>query len=312
MSPQLNLVRLRGTSSVTKRRLELDLEEEIICIPECDLTAVSERFERTLIGRVLHQGGRSIEALISLLPRERIWNVEGRARGTNLGNGRFQFDFDKEEDLNMVLKKRMCHINHWIFALERWEPFTSENFPNTIPFWIKVTGVPVHFWNDKTFEEIPKALGKKMDIDSKNARLQVSIDADRPLQFNRRIGFPNGDTGKVSFEYEGLNRYCFACNRNSHDVYSCAEISEEERESLVKELREQNVAAAQNHHTQLGLPPIPATTRDLDFQRDKVQQDLPLDTNILVHPAVKKEPKSRRTTGLQGDMRSALPEQRTC
>ncbi|WZZ78944.1 hypothetical protein YC2023_099516 [Brassica napus] len=124
-----------------------------------------------------------------------------------------------------------------------------------------------------------------MDIDSKNARLQVSIDADRPLQFNRRIGFPNGDTGKVSFEYEGLNRYCFACNRNSHDVYSCAEISEEERESLVKELREQNVASAQNHHTQLGLPPIPATTRDLDLQREKLQQDLPLDTNILVHPA---------------------------
>ena len=90
---------------MAKRRLELDLEEEIIRIPECDLTEVSERFKRTLIGRVLHNGGRSIEAMISMLPRARIWNVQGRARGTNLGNGRFQFDFDKEEDLNMVLNK---------------------------------------------------------------------------------------------------------------------------------------------------------------------------------------------------------------
>lgn len=136
--------------------------------------------------------------MISLLPRARIWNVEGRAQGTNLGNGRFQFDFDKEEDLNMVLNKHMCHINQWIFALERSEPFTSENFPNTIPFWIKVTGVPVHFWNDKTFKEISKALGRIMALDAKNAHLQVSVDADKPLQFNRRIGFPNGDIGKVS------------------------------------------------------------------------------------------------------------------
>ncbi|KAF8112879.1 hypothetical protein N665_0059s0017 [Sinapis alba] len=64
--------------------------------------------------------------MITLLPRARIWNVEGRARGTNLGNGRFQFDFDKEEDMLMVLNKRPCHFNHWIFALERWEPSTSE------------------------------------------------------------------------------------------------------------------------------------------------------------------------------------------
>ncbi|KAL0657150.1 hypothetical protein Bca4012_077734 [Brassica carinata] len=239
---------------MAKRRLELDLEEEIIRIPECDLTEVSERFKLTLIGRVLHNGGRSIEAMISLLPRARIWNVEGRARGTNLGNGRFQFDFDKEEDLNMVLNKRPCHINQWIFALERWEPFTSDNFSNTIPFWIKVTGVPVHFWNDKTFEEISKALGKKMTLDAKNARLQVSIDAEKPLQFNRRIGFPNGDIGRVSFEYEGLNRYCFACNRISHDVYSCSEISEKERERFVKELREQNAVASQIHQ-ELAPPP---------------------------------------------------------
>ncbi|KAL0657586.1 hypothetical protein Bca4012_078171 [Brassica carinata] len=56
------------------------------------------------------------------------------------------------------------------------------------------------------------------------------------------------------FEYEGLNRYCFACNRISHDVYSCSKISEEERERFVKELREQNAVASQNHQ-QLAPPP---------------------------------------------------------
>lgn len=171
------MIRKGGSSSPVRRHLDLEKEDEIIQIPACDISVAKELFKRTLIGRVLHRGGRSVEAVLALLPRARIWNVEGRVHGVNLGNGRFQFDFDREEDLLMVLNKRPCHFNHWIFALERWEPFTSENFPNTIPFWIKVTGVPVHFWNDQTFGEIAKAVGKKGAIDATNARLQVSVDA---------------------------------------------------------------------------------------------------------------------------------------
>ncbi|CAF2105396.1 unnamed protein product [Brassica oleracea var. botrytis] len=246
MVPQASLIQCGGSSSAINRRLDLEVEDEIIRIPACDLNTVAERFKRTLIGRVLHQGGCSAEALIALLPRAQIWNVEGIVRGVNLGNGRFQFDFDKEEDLVMVINKRPCHFNHWIFALERWEPFTSDNFPNTILFWIKVTGVHVHYWNDETFEEIAKALGKRVTIDATNARLQVSIDADRPLQFERRVGFPNGDVGKVSLEYEGLVRYCFACKRIDHDVYSCTECSQEERDQKIKELREQNKLGLQS------------------------------------------------------------------
>ncbi|KAG2281123.1 hypothetical protein Bca52824_052343 [Brassica carinata] len=140
----------------------------------------------------------------------------------------------------MVLNKRPCHFNHWIFALERWEPSTSDNFPNTVPFWVKVTGVPVHYWNDQTFDEIAKALGKRLTLDATNARLQVSIDAEKPLQFERRVGFPNGDIGKVSLEYEGLSRHCFGCRRITHDIYSCPELSTEEREQKIKEFRELN------------------------------------------------------------------------
>lgn len=154
MSQSYLIVRKGGPSSDAHR--ENASEDDIIRIPECDINEVKERFRLTLIGRVFHPRGRSIEAMINLLPRPRIWNVEGRVRGLNLGNGRFRFDFDNESDLQMVLNKRLCHFNQWSFALERWEPFTSEDFPNTIPFWIGVTGVPVHFWNDETFTEIAK------------------------------------------------------------------------------------------------------------------------------------------------------------
>lgn len=183
---QSSLLLRKGGSSAGDRHA-LQVEDDIIRIPECDLNDVKERFRLTLIGRVFHTRGRSIDALINLLPRPRIWNVEGRVRGLNLGNGRFQFDFDNEVDLQMVLNKRPCHFNQWRFALERWEPFTSETFPSTILFWINVTGVPVHFRNNNIFTEIANALGNKLLVDDKKARIQVSIDADKPLQFERRI-----------------------------------------------------------------------------------------------------------------------------
>ncbi|KAG2242759.1 hypothetical protein Bca52824_095401 [Brassica carinata] len=75
MNTPTDLMCREGSSSQAKRRL--DLVEEIIKISDCDMAVMAERFKLTLIGRVLHRGSRSIEALISQLPRPRIWNVEG-------------------------------------------------------------------------------------------------------------------------------------------------------------------------------------------------------------------------------------------
>lgn len=238
MSQSSLIVRKGGPLSGARHTL--NSEDDIIRIPDCDINDAKERFRLTLIGRVFHLRGRSTDALINLFPRPRIWNVEGKVHGLNLGNGCFQFDFDNEADLTMVLNKRPCHFNQWSFSLEKWELFTSEDFPNTIPFWINVTGVPVHYWNDKTFTEIANALGKKILIDSKRARIQVSIKADQPLQFERRIGFPNGDVGRVFFTYEGLHSYCFTCNLISHDENTCPELTPAEREIKRKQRAESN------------------------------------------------------------------------
>ncbi|CAN6892499.1 uncharacterized protein LOC106422432 [Brassica napus] len=240
MAQSSMIVRNGGSSNV---RRKLESEDEIIQILDCDLNVVTKRFRVTLIGRVFNLQGRSIDALIHLLPRNRIWNVEGRVRGLNLGNGRFQFDFDNETYLLSVLNKRLCHFNQWSFALERWEPFTSESFPNTIPFWISVTGVPVHFWNDQTFIAISKPLETWTSLDSKRARIQVSVNVDKPLQFERRIEFPNGDIGRIFFSYEGLHRYCFTCHMISHDENACPQLTPEERELKQQQRAELNAQA---------------------------------------------------------------------
>ncbi|KAH0873705.1 hypothetical protein HID58_071067, partial [Brassica napus] len=70
--------------------------------------------------------------------------------------------------------------------------------------------------------------------------LEFSIDADKPLQFERRIGFPSGDIGKVTLTYDGLQRYCFTCNLISHDENTCPLLAPEERE-LKRKLRLENL-----------------------------------------------------------------------
>ncbi|CAA7023628.1 unnamed protein product [Microthlaspi erraticum] len=185
---------VKGSPSAAHKRLVVD--DEIIQIPDCDLTAVTEQFKQTLIGRTFNREGRSIDALISLLPKPKIWDVEGRTQGINLGNGRFQFDFDHVDDMNKVLAKRTL-----------------------------------------------TALGTVTNIDAKRAKFQVSLNADKPLQFERKVGFPNGDIASVTLTYEGLQRHCFTCKLLSHGEASCPELTEEQHEEKkrlrLEELRQE-------------------------------------------------------------------------
>lgn len=171
-----------------------------------------------------------MEALLKHMPRRRIWDVEGRVRGTNLGNNKFLFDFDMEEDLEKVLQKRPCHFNRWSFALEKWTPTINEEFPNLIPFWANVVGVPIHYRKQETFESVGKALGVFDKADVEGSKVRVFVNGDRPLKFECKVGFDNGDVAKVSIQYEDLYRYCFSCKRISHEEGTCPELNDDQRE----------------------------------------------------------------------------------
>lgn len=135
----------------TQDRKRSRLEDGIIKVPEFDYTDLIEKYKLSLVGRMFHQDGRSVDALIKHMPKRRIWDVEGRVKGINLGNNRFQFDFEKEEDLQKVLLRRPCHFNKWTFSLERWAPTIKEDFPNSMLLWVTITGVPSHYKKDESY-----------------------------------------------------------------------------------------------------------------------------------------------------------------
>lgn len=63
---------------------EHEEEDDVVILPKVDNSALLSCLLLSLVGRMFHQGGRSIEALVSLLPKEHIWDVEGRVRGESL------------------------------------------------------------------------------------------------------------------------------------------------------------------------------------------------------------------------------------
>lgn len=79
-----------------------------------------------------------------------------------LGNSRFQFDFNYEDDLQKVLNKRPCHFNYWSFRVETscWWYFSKYN-----ELWISVKGIPTHFWLNEIYKEIGRKLGAVGAID---------------------------------------------------------------------------------------------------------------------------------------------------
>ncbi|KAG2312945.1 hypothetical protein Bca52824_024502 [Brassica carinata] len=81
-----------------------------ISVPRFDNFAIIANYARTLIGRFMNPSKQNMKMMLFMLPR--IWQVEGRVVGTDLGLGRFQFAFDQEEDIIEVLRMEPFHFDN--------------------------------------------------------------------------------------------------------------------------------------------------------------------------------------------------------
>lgn len=84
--------------------------------PDFDFSDLVKENSKTLIGRVLNHREQQVEQLLVELPKK--WILRGKALGADLENGRFQFRFDREEDLLGVLLSRPYQHNNWMVILE--------------------------------------------------------------------------------------------------------------------------------------------------------------------------------------------------
>lgn len=192
-----------------------------IKVPCVDNSALIKENALTLIGRVTNPKEQRIWALIPALPHK--WHLQGRATGSDLGNGCFQFRFEREDDLQRVLDNRPYHFAYWMVIIQKWEPIISASFPSQIPFWIRIKGLPLHFWIEEMICNIGKDLGTIQDheLTKTTARVRVLVDGLKPLTKEAIVEFDSEEESIIYLEYEKLENHCSRCYLMSHLKKDC-------------------------------------------------------------------------------------------
>ncbi|RIA04397.1 hypothetical protein BRARA_K01366, partial [Brassica rapa] len=195
-----------------------------ISVPHFNNSDLIKGYSKTLIGRCMNPAEQNVKFLVGTLPK--IWGLEEKVVGTDLGLGRFQFDFDAEEDIETVLKMQPFHFDYWMISLVRWQPRKSKNYPSEITFWIKVLGVPLEFWEAPTFRSIGDAIGVTKEVDLDYGRIQVVVDGYKELTFETTVDFKGGEyyeeeEAPVFLRYEKLFGYCKTCFSLCHKMEKC-------------------------------------------------------------------------------------------
>ncbi|WZZ17525.1 hypothetical protein YC2023_110614 [Brassica napus] len=193
-------------------------------VPHFDNSALIKTYARTLIGRCMNPAEQEMPALLQNIPK--IWKLEDRVVGTDLGHGKFQFDFQTEEEIEAVLKLQPYHFDYWMLAIARWQPRKSQLFPSEIPFWVRVRGVPMEFKTLPTFESIGGALGRLISVDLELSRVHVVVDGFQQLCLETTVDFKggefyDGEEVTITLRYEKLFGFCSICASLCHKDEKC-------------------------------------------------------------------------------------------
>lgn len=190
-----------------------------IPIPASNNSDLIEQNKLSLIGRVTNPAAQNTRALVEFFLQH--WHVSGSITGRDLGPQLFQFFFESEKDLQSILNKAPYHFKRWMILLQRWEPVVSDSFPSTISFWIRIHGIPLHYWTEGALHAIGSELGLVVTKEVNKGRIRVLINGLRPLEKRLEISLPSGEIKEVEVEYEQLDKHCFSCSSLSHDQDHC-------------------------------------------------------------------------------------------
>ncbi|KAJ4881843.1 Uncharacterized protein Rs2_38898 [Raphanus sativus] len=116
-----------------------------------------------------------------------------------------------------------------MLLLQRWEPINSNKFPNLIPFWITVHGLPLHHWTLGALHAIGKELGPILSEDVPKGRIRVHINGLKCLEMQLPVQLDSGEIMQVDLEYEKLEKHCFLCYSLCHEMENCPKNSQVEK-----------------------------------------------------------------------------------
>ncbi|KAL1225017.1 hypothetical protein V5N11_002796 [Cardamine amara subsp. amara] len=165
--------------------------------------------------------------MIEAMPK--VWRIIGRVRGIALYRDRFQFVFQREEDLQTVLEDRRWSYNHWTMVLERWIASSPASFLTSLEVWVRIRNIPMNHYTTKTMDMLGSAIGHVEEIayDPKVSqttdfvRARITFDIANPERSTKNLNLPTGEVVVINYEYEKLRKQCFHCHRLTHEKFGC-------------------------------------------------------------------------------------------
>ncbi|KAL9431996.1 hypothetical protein AB3S75_027078 [Citrus x aurantiifolia] len=172
-----------------------------------------------LLGRMI-----GYKALSSRL--EILWPNIGGYFVIDLDNRYFLVKFRKEDDADFVLTQGPWLVAGHYLTVQLWSPhFDSSNEKiDKITAWIRLPGMPLHYYHKKIIRMLGHVIGKVIKIDyntelatrGKFAHIAVEVSLGSPLTSQFLLD------GRIQrIEYKALPTICFGCGKYGHISSSC-------------------------------------------------------------------------------------------
>lgn len=188
--------------------------------------------KNSIIGKLLASKQISKQILHSSLMG--IWCNPTGFKITELENNLYQFSFEKEVDINRILKGEPWIIRNVWLKLYLWNRNTNiqELDFTHAPLWIQVWGLPLHCKTIAMGHQIGAQIGKLEEAaiyeypnNAKIIKVKVQYNISNPILAGMYIDNENDEINWVDFRYENLPLFCFKCGLIGHSNDNCEEIS---------------------------------------------------------------------------------------
>ena len=168
-------------------------DEEPLTLPDNPRFRIFDGNYTNLLGRLLNLDCQSMARMIDYMLT--VWRVYWRFRGIALSRDRFQFIFQREEDLQTMLKDRPWSYNHWAMVLERWAADSPPDFLRYMEIWIRIRHIPMKFFTGDTMYKLASEVGHVEEIayDPKVShtkdyiRALITFDTENSAKASRKL-----------------------------------------------------------------------------------------------------------------------------
>lgn len=223
--------------SLTQQKFIKRLESiPAVALPEEDTCkAALNLSEKGLIGQFtgLWPSPKSVEEWT-----QRNWQslIKNGVKSYFVGKGYFVFVFECSEDRSLIFRNGPYFMGPQGLYLNQWNPDfdPSQDVPSAVPVWVRLPHLPLHCWNQKSFQTIGNALGKYIDQAVRRdqyscARICVEVDLEEGLPEAIKLTVA-GWSHIQELDYEQLPFKCRHCHGYGHFAKNCKKKAEEQAE----------------------------------------------------------------------------------